>query len=263
VLNGVFTIVFVRIALLGAGSALSPFGSPETKSLRVQGLLYLFALTLLLNYFPTVTSRSTGPGFMFTYVFWLAVSLVPWIVSWGESDRRTTTSDGAWKWKKLFSGTPSGAGPYVLAMAVTVTVASFTVAGKQGIAWETVTSHAAHGVGVLFFFSGLTRWFCASKGFAKGKTLSNFFLILSNWIMPLLISISLSAGGYDGLPIDKRLEWMLWPMWPVIADLSFDALWGYGVFGAVTGALLWWLAERRATEVRRGTVAPSEWQYET
>jgi ABC-type transport system involved in multi-copper enzyme maturation permease subunit len=248
--NGVYTIAVVRLALLGAGSAMGSIGAPETKGLRIQGLLYLLGFTLLMVYLPATGTRSTGAGTFVTLVTSVIVLAMPWISSFGESGRRITNYDGGWNWKRVFLGTPSGAGPYILAMFVAIALGGLWVANHNGIAMMSLAAHLVHGIGVTVFFAGMARWMSAKMGFAKGRSLASTLTVLAIWVMPLFVLISAANVVGHGTRFDQYAMWLLWPMWPIVADFSFYALYIYGVLFGLAGAVMWWGAENRAPIVR-------------
>lgn len=256
VFTGIFTLLSVRLLLLGAGSALSPYGSPETKSLRIQGLLYIALFTLLFVWFPSIGARRMGDGTFLTYILLILSALVPFIVSFGEFERKVTEYDGPWNWRRTFFGTPSGAGPYLMSVIGVIFVAGAFVSNYRGIGWDSFAAHFMHCAGVLTFFAGATRMICSGVGFARGRALSNVLIIGLVWVLPIFLTIAISASyASSGMAVGSNPAWLLWPLWPIAGDFSLLGLATYGIAGVVLGSLLWLRAEKSA-EYRRRSQMP-------
>lgn len=247
ILTGVFTILLVRFALLGAGSALSSFGSKETKGLRIQGLLYLAGLSLLgasLSF--GLIGRGTANGSFLTYIFLIVALIVPWLSSFGESERRATEYDGPWNIRRVFFGTPSGAGPYVAVLLAAVLVGSAYAARTSGIGWNDYFAHFVHGIGVVAFFAGATRVISLGAGFAKARVLSMSFAIGSLLVLPMFLSIAVASTSLYSTRVTENPLWLIWPLWPVVADFTSTGLYLYGLVGVLSGVAMWLRAESAA-----------------
>ncbi|MBN9502410.1 MAG: hypothetical protein BGO01_12800 [Armatimonadetes bacterium 55-13] len=136
ILGGITALLFSKLMLLGAGSALSGYGSPETKSLRIHcwiysGLafaLYGYAASASVSRIVHITGR-TGPGFtssvssstswesgvnqMFGWILMAMVVFLPAITCYGRDGERKFWPDGLFSWKATFLGTPAGALPFI------------------------------------------------------------------------------------------------------------------------------------------------------
>lgn len=244
-----FTFIIVRFALLGAGSALSPFGSPETKGLRFQGLLYLAAFCLLFLLLPASSGRRAGDAQYVTYVAGCLTAFVPWIATFGDSARKVTQYDGGWSIRRVFLGTPSGAGPYLAAMVGVLALCSVIIASNRGLGFSSVASHLAHGVGMIAFFAGACRAYSAKFGFEKGRTLGNATVIFLQILLPLFVMIVVASfySGYGAGKFEQDPLWGLWPLWPLVADYPSDIHLVYGAISAGFGLWFWTKAEAAAT----------------
>ena len=132
ILGAVFAVLFAKLLLLAAGSAMSQFGSSETKSLRIHGLIYAFMLSALAAYgaSPAISiirsaaasgSRSTTTWSTASDLFygWLLVpvlALVPFIACYGSDAERKYWQDGVVRPRNTLLGTPSGGLSYLLLM---------------------------------------------------------------------------------------------------------------------------------------------------
>ena len=132
VLGAVFALLLSKLLLLAAGSSMSAFGSAETKSLRVHGLIYTFLLGALVAYGSAGTlaivrsavasgsRHATIWNSQIDLVFgWLITPLfvlVPFLTCYGSDAERKYWSDGILKIRNMLLGTPSGGLPYLLLM---------------------------------------------------------------------------------------------------------------------------------------------------
>lgn len=247
ILTGVFTLLVVRFALLGAGSVLSPYGSKETKGLRLQGLIYLAGLSALgASISINLVSRGSISATFLTYVFMIVALIVPWLSAFGDSGRKVTEYDGPWNLRRVFFGTPSGAGPYIIALLAAVLIGSFYPARQSGIGWNAYFAHFVHGCGVVLFLAGATRIINVGTGFYKARALGVALSIGSLVVLPMFLSIAVASTSTYSTSITENPLWLLWPLWPVVAYFSESGLYLYGLAGAVAGVLMWLRAEAAA-----------------
>ncbi|MCH8275118.1 MAG: hypothetical protein IH851_10045 [Armatimonadetes bacterium] len=149
----VVVLLLVKLLVLGAASALSPYASPETKSLRVHGLIYVAAAALVIGY--GTTNGTVGasafaggfgpaafsPGTPFSDI-WLGIDImlvtgavlallfIPRITCHGRDAERRSRPDGIFNSRRAFLGTPSGALPYLLLLVITAGAGA-----AAGLAW--------------------------------------------------------------------------------------------------------------------------------
>lgn len=256
ILTLLFTLAVCKFLVLGAGSALSSYGSAETKSFRMQGLIYLVGLVVLFGLVPLPMGGTRMFAFV-TFGIGLLVLVIPWIAAFGDIGRRIWQFDGTWNIRRMFVGTPSGALPYLMAMFVAVGLAAFAVCMRQGFLIEEGVPYMFHGMGVLAFFAGVTRWVCSRMGLAKGRSLAQVITFGGILVVPLIVTTSVSLDSTSkGIPVNANGKWLFWPLWPLCADLGTRALYTYGISGLVAGVLLWWTADIRAnSDGVRGEVA--------
>jgi ABC-type transport system involved in multi-copper enzyme maturation permease subunit len=124
---GIAAMLMSKLLLLGAASVLSPFGSAETKSLRIHGLVYAVAICVL-GGFPMASmispvgfsSQLNAPQTYDLAVSAVAVSvllavalLMPHLSCYGADGGMKYRNDGLFNRKKIWVGTPSGSLPYL------------------------------------------------------------------------------------------------------------------------------------------------------
>jgi ABC-type transport system involved in multi-copper enzyme maturation permease subunit len=131
VLGGIVAILFSKIMLLAAGSAMGGFGANETKGLRIHGAIYAFLASALVAYAaspvyymatsmasrPTATTSTHWTSALDSLFGWLTsglVILVPFLTCYGSDGERRYWSDGLANVRNTFLGTPSGGLPYLL-----------------------------------------------------------------------------------------------------------------------------------------------------
>jgi ABC-type transport system involved in multi-copper enzyme maturation permease subunit len=133
--GSVILLLLVRLLLVGAGSALTAAGSPETKSLRIHGLVF----TALLG---TLAGASGGTVVPFgggspalgaaQALFWplaFAVLFLPYLATWGMDGGSKVRPNGLFQPKWLLHGSPASGLPYWLAF-LGVWLVSALVAGR-------------------------------------------------------------------------------------------------------------------------------------
>lgn len=129
-----YSLLVSKVLLAGAGSALSPYGSAETKSLRVHGLIAAAAVMFLIagpvagGLAGSVTSRLTGLASGGTSAANLAAFLGyatcatffvwPHMMCHSRESERKFWNDGLFSFRGAFRGTPSGSLPYMIMMIV-------------------------------------------------------------------------------------------------------------------------------------------------
>ncbi len=115
---GILAFLISKLCLLGAGSALSFHRAPETKRLRIYGLIYLFTIALGGSYALNVTSaRFGGPSFTAGFigiVTALMFFLMPHMYSYGNDSGQKYRGDGRFSFRNVFWSNPSGSLPYTI-----------------------------------------------------------------------------------------------------------------------------------------------------
>jgi hypothetical protein len=115
---GIIAFLISKLCLLGAGSALSFHRAPETKKLRVYGLIYLFALSVGGCWALNNVSVGLG-GAQFTAGFIGVVTvllffLMPYMYSYGTDMGQKYRNDGRFSFRNAFWSNPSGSLPYTI-----------------------------------------------------------------------------------------------------------------------------------------------------
>lgn len=135
VIGLLYSLLVCKVLLAGAGSALSPFGSSETKSLRVHGLLAAFAVMFLIagpvagGLAASITTSLVGAGVSGSrgseaVAAFLGVATVSTFFLWphlmchSREGERKFWNDGLLSIKGAFRGTPSGSWVYSMLLIV-------------------------------------------------------------------------------------------------------------------------------------------------
>lgn len=209
-LAAVFTFLFVKLMILAGSSALSPFGSWETKSLRLHSLAYAFLLALgfaaavasvsglsgRAMYLGSTSTASVSPAIdlfssrMFVALLTNLVVVLPFLTCFGKDLERKFWPDGAFNIRRMLVGTPSGGLPYLFAVAL---------AAAGGFIVYSIWEPGLVGLHFLgFFYYGLALVFAAwsvgrytsalANGLRYARTLHFTVLVLVMWLpVPLLL----------------------------------------------------------------------------
>ncbi|HWA82685.1 MAG TPA: ABC transporter permease, partial [Fimbriimonadaceae bacterium] len=137
-LAALFALLFVRLMLLAGSSALSPYGSWETKSLRLHSLVYTFlgafglaaviapALPGIGHASALATPGASGPdsdriaGQAFVWLLTSLILVLPFITCYGSDLERKSWPDGIFNVRRMLIATPSGGLPFLLALVLAV-----------------------------------------------------------------------------------------------------------------------------------------------
>lgn len=264
-----FTLLFSKLMLLGAGSSLSPFGSRETKSLRIHGLVYLFFLALGLSaalgatlviaapMARVVASGGTPAGptpgvdyeLFFSRLFLGTILpliiVLPFISCFGTDLEKKFWPDGLLSFRKMLTATPAGGLPYVLALvlaaAAGVGTLSFWVPGLLGARF---LAHVYYGLALFFACWSVGRLTSAmNNGLRYARTLQ-FTILLLVLAVPIPF---LSIADPDGLLSSAPSIWDAYILRPLVGsgDKSGLALL-YGTVLIVIGLLVVLWSERLA-----------------
>ncbi len=112
------TLLITKIALLTAGSLLSPVGK-EARSLRIHGFFYLVATIGLLGYYTTssIGFSSDLGGTLGRTLAWVLMPLIvvlPFMTCYGYDGENRFKPNGMFKLTDIFKPTPATGLPYVL-----------------------------------------------------------------------------------------------------------------------------------------------------
>ncbi|MCC7434927.1 MAG: ABC transporter permease [Methanoregulaceae archaeon] len=266
ILGLVFALAFSRLLLSGAGSALSPFGSPETKSLRIHGIVFLALLGVLVAFplsastpFAMLGAPATGPstqgytfGVLVASVSMIAFWLIPALVCHAPDADRKFRYDGLFSLRQAIVGSPSGALPYLLflwgtVVAVFVAVYAFSARAMLGVQfWQL----SAWGLGFIVFWWGVARFF-SSMGMnlksARSSVIATGIVVLA---LPLPILSSLTFTSYGTSSPSQTSLWMLHMAYPLAPGETVYAPY-YAAFLVVSGIALALAGEANMKRPRR------------
>lgn len=130
-----FALLVSKLLLAGAGSALSPYGSAETKSLRIHGLIAAFAGMFLIagpiagGLTSLMTATLVGPTGMGSYGGEAIAAFLgyatcatffawPQLMCYGRDAERKYWNDGLFSLSGAFKGTPSGGWLYTVLLVL-------------------------------------------------------------------------------------------------------------------------------------------------
>lgn len=210
-LAAAFTFLFVRLMILAGSSALSSYGSWETKSLRLHSLVYTFLLSLGLAvglasaygasaragmYGSLGGSTRATPDFdlvtgrVFIALLTNLVVVLPFLTCFGKDLERKFWPDGAFKIRRMLLGTPSGGLPYLLAVSLAA-AAGFVVYGiwEPSLMGLHFLAFAYYGLALVFAAWSVGRYTSAlANGLRYARTLHFTVLVLVMWLpVPLLL----------------------------------------------------------------------------
>lgn len=257
--NWIFSVVFAlfisKVLVLGAGSALSPFGSKETVSLRVHALIAVMLFSCGLVY----GLNNTGALAMFggstfgrpvrtvstipvSVVAACLLFLVPMISSFGQGEGQRTENDGAFSWKGLWLGTPAGALPFLLLLIASVFAGAFAAALIIGSPIsETALPIFVWSCSLMVMWWGIARALSSVSSTVKIARQLYLGVLLALVALPIPI-LTIASSNLDNPGRDSSAAWQFHLFFPVGAERRANGAWPYsGVmlligFGAVTWA---------------------------
>jgi len=273
ILGLVFAFTFSRLLLSGAGSALSPFGSPETKSFRIHGIVFLAILGVLVAFplagtatFAAFGASAAGAGSQ-GYEFGIIVAvaciiafwMIPALVCHAPDADRKFRHDGLFSLRQAIGGGTSGALPYLLMLWGTVVgvftlVYAYAMRKPLGIQfWQL----SAWGLGFLVFWWGVARFF-SSMGMnlksARSSVIATGIVLLA---LPLPILSSLTFSTFGTTNPSQTSVWMLHMAYPLAPGETVYAPYYAAVFivAGITMALAGEANLRRPRRQRRASSA--------
>jgi hypothetical protein len=157
----VYALLLSKLLLAGAGSALSPYGSAETKSLRIHGLVASAAIAFLLSS-PIASGAASaftsavagGPGAAGGSIgidaiarFLGAVTcatffLWPHLLCHGRDSERKFMNDGLFSLRAAFRGTPAGSLPYLIMLVGAISVGLYAGVSSAGVSFSATPTPA-------------------------------------------------------------------------------------------------------------------------
>ncbi|MBA4291609.1 hypothetical protein C0431_01430 [bacterium] len=129
---GILTTIFVKVLLLGAGSAMTRAGSKETLSLRLHGLLLVGLLSAIIGWsYGSLPPMPTGQTERLTALFvalclpaYLVVGLALAVAAHGRTEERKFFADRLFVLQDTWRGRPSGAIGFLLIATMMMAAAS-------------------------------------------------------------------------------------------------------------------------------------------
>lgn len=256
-------LLLARFFLLAAGSALSRYDSPETKSFRYQSLLYMGALGAgvggWMQVFP-VAALTGGPGSgsftspthpMNALIWPITVLLffMPWIACYSPIGLRKFLDDGCFSLRGIGLGSPGGGLPYWLLLTVAYFGSALAVYAQAGGG----TLPSPFVAGLVYFlalsacFWALCRWISRGVRDIRSSRVLAFLLIAMVLIIGPSVIASFDAGMLIRDPGWTRI-FNLYPTSP-LHSTTMDGVWPFtAILGAL--ALLVLMLERRPRKVK-------------
>ncbi|HVT13994.1 MAG TPA: ABC transporter permease subunit [Fimbriimonadaceae bacterium] len=268
ILTALFALLFVRLMLLAGSSALSPYGSWETKSLRLHSLAYAFLLSIGLASLigPLLTSpgsMSSGSPirvdqFAGSGLIWLLTSLIlvlPFITCYGVDLERKYWPDGVFDIRRMLMATPSGGLPFLLALVLAV---------AAGLVVDSIWTPSLIGAATpAYLYFGLAFVFAAwsvgrlasafNNGLRYARTLHFAILVLVLFLpLPLL-----AIADPFGMSSSGSSVWDLYVLRPALmSNDGTGQAWLTGTVLLVVGAaLVYW--ERSMAKKKNWGIEPS------
>lgn len=257
----VFALAMSRLLLAGAGSSLSPFGSPETKTLRVQGWIVAFLLFLLVglplgtSMGPFVGAGSPPQGYFVGLALGIGTVamffLLPHLVCYSRDADQKYRPDGLFSIRRMLIGTPSGALPYLwtlaLAAAGGLAVGVYWGSGRwpDWLAWSMVL----WSIGYVTLWWGLGRLVSSMKLGLRGARAGLMALMVLFIAIPVPIITMLMMSTRS--PEAWETMWRFYILYPLTTS-GIEVAWIYAIVSAVCGILFALLGEAnlRRTEPR-------------
>lgn len=278
--SAVLHLAVTKLIILGAGSLLSPSDAREVKSLRIHGIVYFLALTMLIGWVSTIAVSTTSFGSatrpvedaaqafgrsVASYLLLCGACLVPYLSAFGHNDYRRFRFNGLFNARRIFDGTVAGNLPFLIAMFLTGVI-GFAIGSQlsHGVTRYSAFPTTRSEIGIEPF---LSPWFWAYIAFAlsfwvlmwsvgmlssitnqnvsKARTVSLFSLVLVALVPTFIMSIAApeDLSSASGL-------WAVNPLTGLFCSLSASAI--VVVHGIVMWAIcLWILAMFRAKYARQ------------
>jgi ABC-type transport system involved in multi-copper enzyme maturation permease subunit len=261
-----FTLLVSKLLLLGGASVLSPFGSPETKSLRLHGLIYMFLITLGYSAVMGLTlsmtssySGMSGPGgtpaaplddglyfgrLLVTAMLPLMIVL-PFVSCFGVDLEKKFWPDGVFNLRRTLLATPAGGLPYIFALVCAAAAGVAVYSNwRPGIMSLKFYEYAYFTLALFFVSWSVGRLTSAmNNGLRYARTLQ-FTILLLVMALPIPFLAIADPGGWAST--DPSI-WDLYVLRPLVGsgDTSMLSL-VYGTVFVVVGLLLVVGSERLA-----------------
>ncbi len=258
------SLLVAKIFVLGAGSSLSPYGSPETKSLRIHGLVYAALIGIGVGYALPSSSMFVGGSAtpptalkeMAIILTWLLIPVgmfVPHLCCCSPTADRKYRDDGFFSLRAAFVGSPAGALPYLLMVVLSYYVGAALALGAKSSAAGGSFDWSIPGFGqslgwflaLAFFAWGTARM--VSSGARTLRAARILFLAVLMILFPIglpTLAILDGLGRTSGFGPDFL---MLHPMYPLLNAQMYTAE-SHAALMAVVGGAFAYVAWRRRRE---------------
>lgn len=222
------SLLISRLFLLGAGSALSPYGSADTKGLRIYGLVYLGILGFLLakstsNLGMTLGSMSSsGSGMtkiqavLLTWMLIPLLMLMPHLCCHHPSADRKYRSSHLLGFRAAFVGNPDGALLYVVLMVSVYFAGTYFGQRPSGaLPIAGLLDAAVWALAFFFFWWAAGRYVSARAKSLRSARIWHIGLILGFIPVGLAILALLeTTRGISGEYVPGML--VIHPLWPLM-----------------------------------------------
>jgi hypothetical protein len=267
ILGGVVALLVTKFLLLAAGSSMSVFGSAETKSLRIHGVIYAFLGSALIAYgtstavqMATSMSARSGTAGPTSSSMWQAsldlgfgwilaplAILVPFFTCYGGDAERRFWSDGTFRPQNIFLGTPSGGLPYIW-LLILAAYAGIAYVNNQALLSFPSAAILFWSLGIWTFMWSLGRLASSfNMGLRAARSL-HFTLMMSLVALPVPFFSAMGAFSSANAGI-----WELYILRPLIGTEDNRSLsWVYGGLMLAGALLVTYIAETNAS--RKGVL---------
>lgn len=256
--NWVFAVLFSlfmsKVLVLGAGSALSPFGSRETKSLRIHALLtvLLFSCGLVYGLNNTGALAMMGGAPFSTTVRFVSMIpaaiivsctlfLVPMVACFSNGEGQRTENDGEFSWKGMWLGTPAGALPFLLLLAASI----FAGALASALIIKTPPSDTALAIflwscGLMVMWWGIARLISSVTSSVKVARQLYLGILLALVAMPIPV-LTIVTANLDNPGRDSSGAWRFHLFFPIGSESRADGALPYaaGMMLVGFGTAVW------------------------
>lgn len=281
VLAALIALVFVKLCLVGAGSAMSRARSAETKSLRVHGVVAAGLLGLFVAFtvppmayagMGATAMGGMGSGasagvstfadptvfmvLMATFVTFICLPFVPflpYVSTFGYEDERKYYATGWFQVREVFTGSPGGGLPYLLLVLILALGPFGYVCVANGVSFDLV----AGGIGWALAFA-VFMWSCGWAMSAASRSASTarrgaFGIFLAVTILPVVFLGFVQGMTFLTMETPTRV-WAEFSPFHAFSQDSVTAILKIPVLLAFALFLGSWAERRRMTKAKEAGV---------
>ncbi len=250
----VATVYLSSVCLLGAGSAMSPFGSPMVKKLRIFGIVTMILLGALLGWLIGPSFGFTGAGEEIAAALvlptFLLVPILAYTAIWSIYGTRKSGAQSLFHWRNLLRGGSGSALPYLATifagLFIGFTSAFMAMGGKFN---PEFLSRFAWAGGVWLLLFAIAR---AASAWNKGEVKTARALFIALLCAFILLPIPILLFTRNVFDDTRGLDNFIALMYPFAAGFSHQpatAFYGGLILVVVAGILL---TISEASRKRRG-----------